>query len=156
MNEQPGIELALPVGRLQGRAHRLRIDRLGHRPAHDAAACQIHHRGQIRPAPARGDIGYVGHSRPTRLPVVETPMQDVASRRQPMHGIRGHHICAQIDRANGERTNIVLSPFTGSYADCACLVCSMRSGRILNQMAYIAGKNTRVMTVPPSVPPISV
>lgn len=30
------------------------------------------------------------------------------------------------------------------------------SGRILNQMAYIAGRNTSVMMVPPNVPPIRV
>ena len=30
------------------------------------------------------------------------------------------------------------------------------AGLILNQMAYMAGRNTRVMTVPARVPPISV
>ncbi len=30
------------------------------------------------------------------------------------------------------------------------------SGRILNQMAYMAGRNTSVIMVPPNVPPISV
>lgn len=84
VNEQPDTGLALPVGRSQGRAHQLRIDRLGHRPAHDAAARQIHHRGQIQPALARGDIGYVRHPRSIGLPAVEATIQDVGSHRQPM------------------------------------------------------------------------
>lgn len=41
------------------------------------------------------------------------------------------------------------------YAPCFCVIGSP-SGRILNQMEYMAGRKTKVMTVPPKVPPIRV
>ena len=49
-----------------------------------------------------------------------------------------------------------ISPATGAVrvAETSCQ--SFATGLILNQMAYKAGKNTSVRTVPPKVPPIKV
>lgn len=55
-----------------------------------------------------------------------------------------------------ERSLATLSDLRERHSEAWCSKSLGFSGRILNQMAYMAGRNTSVIIVPPSVPPIRV
>src|SRR5206468_3224066 len=65
----------------------------------------------------------------------------VAARRHPLRGWRADLFCYAT---------------TASVRIAATVCRPFPTGLILNQMAYKAGRNTRVSTVPPKVPPIKV
>ena len=59
MHQQTLPGLALRLGHLQGAHHQFAAQRVGHRPAHDLAAPQIHDQRQEQPALGGGHIGDV-------------------------------------------------------------------------------------------------
>src|SRR5271170_9067 len=70
-------------------AGQLRCDRLAHRPAHDAAAEQIEHHGQVQPAFASRDIGHVAGPDRVHRGHGEVAREQVGGDRQSMVAVGG-------------------------------------------------------------------
>src|SRR5271163_2295493 len=70
-------------------AGQLRRDRLAHGPAHDAAAEQVQHHGQVQPAFAGRDIGHVAGPDGVRRGHGEVAREQVGGDRQSMVAVGG-------------------------------------------------------------------
>ena len=80
---------ALPPCHFQCAAGQRRCDRLAHGPAHDAAAEQIEHHGQVQPAFAGGDVGHVAGPDGVRRGYRKVARQQVGRDRQRMVAVGG-------------------------------------------------------------------
>jgi hypothetical protein len=74
-----------------GAAGQLGRDRLAHRPAHDAAAEQVQHHGQIQPSLCGGDVGHVAGPDGVRRVHGEVAREQVWRDGQSMVAVGGAH-----------------------------------------------------------------